>query len=360
MPIRFTWENLARAAALGLLAYAASAALLRARAGCLVRANTLDAARAAAAADPANADLHLWLAEHLDHAGADPTPALDTAIALRPLDSAARIRRGLFLESAGNSTDAETSLLQAAQIDRTWTPRWTLANFYFRRNDEQRFWHWVEQALPMAHGDPQPLWRLCWQFPGSDSRTAALLDRRPDLRASWLDFLERQPEPRALDAAATVRLPADSPRNRDRLLRWSTRLIEGGRPGAARDLWNSLAAAGAVAANDNTFEKAPAGNGFGWRVNVPFTHLRPGIQLRFDGKQDEQMEAAWRYVDGAATGAVTPDWDAPPDSGFSWHAEPTATPGVSRLSLRYARPLGSPRFAGALRIRRVTLEPPGR
>src|ERR1022692_2043017 len=57
---------------------------------------------------------------------------LDRAVSLNPRYTAAWIARGLEAEAAGDRKKAEASLKRAADIDRTYLPRWTLANFYLR------------------------------------------------------------------------------------------------------------------------------------------------------------------------------------------------------------------------------------
>src|SRR5262249_8208626 len=68
---------------------------------------------------------------------------LARALALNPRYTAAWIARGLAEETAGDRRGAEASLLRASQVDRTYLPRWTLANFYLRSGDLAQFWVWA-------------------------------------------------------------------------------------------------------------------------------------------------------------------------------------------------------------------------
>src|SRR5262245_55664891 len=70
------------------------------------------------------------------------TNLLERAVALNPWDTTARIRLGLRREAAGDLDRAEQDLLEAARHDRLYLPRWTLANYYFRRGNTARFWQW--------------------------------------------------------------------------------------------------------------------------------------------------------------------------------------------------------------------------
>src|SRR5579871_4955673 len=86
----------------------------------------------------------LFRALQLDYEGQDSTALLEKAAALNPLSSAPRIRLGLAAETRGDLPAAEKWLLEAARVDQQFEPRWTLANFYFRRGDSRRddFWQW--------------------------------------------------------------------------------------------------------------------------------------------------------------------------------------------------------------------------
>ena len=45
------------------------------------------------------------------------------------------------------------ALHEAARVDRTFDPRWTLANYYFRRQNWDEFWKWMRAAAEMSYGD---------------------------------------------------------------------------------------------------------------------------------------------------------------------------------------------------------------
>src|ERR1700724_3436649 len=98
----------------------------------LFRANTSASVARATALDPENASYHAWLAEIQEHDGRDPPTELETAARLNPSDSAVRIRLRLRAESQRDFARAEKYLLEAAQIDKLFAPRWTLANYYIR------------------------------------------------------------------------------------------------------------------------------------------------------------------------------------------------------------------------------------
>jgi hypothetical protein len=98
---------------------------------------------------------------------------IDRALTVNPRYTAAWIARGLREETAGERPKAEATLLHAAEVDHTYLPRWTLANFYLRQGDTAKFWMWTRRAAEMAY-DPAALFQLCWQASG-DPRE--ILDR---------------------------------------------------------------------------------------------------------------------------------------------------------------------------------------
>src|ERR1035437_7950766 len=56
------------------------------------------------------------------------------SVALNPADAHSWIELGLRTEASGGFPAAEQYMLRAAEADRTYLPRWTLMNYYFRRN----------------------------------------------------------------------------------------------------------------------------------------------------------------------------------------------------------------------------------
>src|SRR5262245_6924000 len=86
---------------------------------------------------------------------------LRTAVEQNPRFSGGWIRLGLESERAEKMEQAEEELLRAARIDRRFLPAWTLANFYFRRDNRSEFWKWAHRAAALTYDDYRPLLRLC-------------------------------------------------------------------------------------------------------------------------------------------------------------------------------------------------------
>src|SRR5262249_6473177 len=67
------------------------------------------------------------------------------------------LRAGIEAESIGNYPEAERCLLQAVALDKTFEPKWTLCNFYFRHGSEERFWQSARETARIAQQDLTPL-----------------------------------------------------------------------------------------------------------------------------------------------------------------------------------------------------------
>ena len=114
---------------------------------------------------------------------------LRAAVSLNPRLSSAWIRLGLDAEADGNLPQAEADLLQAARVDHLYLPAWTLANFYFRHGDADRFWAWASRAAALTYDDYRPLLRLADALEPSPLRVATQLGGGAPLLRAYLDLL---------------------------------------------------------------------------------------------------------------------------------------------------------------------------
>src|SRR5437763_66740 len=64
----------------------------------------------------------------MEYEGLDSRAVLERAASLAPLSAGPRIQLGLNAEIRGDRVTAERWLLEAARVDRTFEPRWALAN----------------------------------------------------------------------------------------------------------------------------------------------------------------------------------------------------------------------------------------
>ena len=372
-----------------------------------MRKETVAATEAAILLMPGQAEYYARLAWLL--ADDDPPKAKDAlrrAVALNPWDARSWIELGLRAEVEGDDTTAIKYLLRAADVDKEFLPRWTLANYYFRRGDEAAFWSWARQAGPMVYGDPLPVFRLCGRVEEDGKLIDRLGIRNPNVRAAYLAYLLDQ---NRVDLIAPVlhRL-LDEKREGDVPLLSSAcdRLLEASRVDQAAETWNRLAQAGMVpfrtpagdggqlVANGN-FAAPPASWGFDWRlpvtegISVSREEDPLGLRVTLSGREPEDCEAlvqlvplrgkmhyeltfqyrthgvasgsglGWRIADasgGAVLGegpSLSSEADTEGRLAFSTPAECR----LVRLSLRYRRAPGTTRMDGFLVLRNVALKP---
>jgi tetratricopeptide (TPR) repeat protein len=138
------------------------------------------------------------------------------AHAANPRDTAISLQLGLELESSGDLGQAEQILLEAARFDHQYQPAWTLANYYFRRNQTDQFWQWARRAAELSYDDGRPLLRLATSLDDDPSVVVDRLGRRPVLLRTYLDILIGQNRKDAAKQVASMLAefhdPADQPR----------------------------------------------------------------------------------------------------------------------------------------------------
>jgi len=248
-----------------------------------------------------------------DQDPASALAALRRAVALNPNDGRAWIELGLRLESTGDLPLAEQSLLRAAEADKTYLPRWTLLNYYSRRNDVNRFWFWAKAAVPMIYGDPLPLFHMCARI-GEDG---ALIDRleirKPEVQAAYLFYL--LDTGRADLAGPSSRLLVAENREVDVpvLLESCDRSIEAGRIDDAVAIWQGLCQSrrlpfrapqgeGRPILTNGDFAVSPSGHGFDWRLpaleGIAATREDDpgGLRLTFSGAEAEKAESLIQFI----------------------------------------------------------------
>jgi hypothetical protein len=354
---------------------------------------------------PDSAEYHFRLWQAQREGSGNSSLELDRALALNPRYSAAWIARGLENEAAGDRKKGEASLLQAAEIDRLYLPRWTLANFYLRGGDLPRFWRWARLAAGMA-SDPAALFQLCWR--ASDNAREILQQVIPDtpaVREAYLDFLVRTNRLEAAGPLAVELSQRAGASQLDLLLRYCDALLAAGQTSPALQVWNALAArriipygpldprTGASLTNGD-LAAAPMLRGFDWRPAsvegsaLSFDSGSREMSLSLSGKQPESCDfveqylpvlpnvkyhfryryrtqdlaaetgLVWSFVGGRtvaelAAGAVRAS------SGWNEQTLEFSTGSGSdllRVLLRYRRPPGSMRAEGSVVFTRFTLE----
>jgi tetratricopeptide (TPR) repeat protein len=231
------------------------------------------------------------------------------ALSLNPRDASLRIELGLQDEVAGRLASAEQKLLEAAKVDNTFTPRWSLANFYFRRKDEDRFLIWAKRSAEMAHGDLSPLFKLSLRMTGNPS---TVLNRvvlaRPAIISPYLQFT--LDENRLSDSvpAALALLRTSRAKDADRLAAFCDRLLSEYPKdrrwlGPAVEIWNSMLPLRRIdraSLINGDFSYPPGLHGFDWRINslpaVQSSFGPSGSSVNFSGKQPEVCDILHQLI----------------------------------------------------------------
>jgi tetratricopeptide (TPR) repeat protein len=366
-----------------------------ARADYLFRKNTVDSLRAAIRLEPDAWKYYMRLAL-LDDAHAQQL--LETAIKADPYNAQADIELGLRIEAAGDYPRAEKLLLDAFAVDRTFLPRWSLANFYFRRNNLPLFWTWARSAAEMPSDSTGPLFELCWHV-SSDPKEieAKVLNNNPELIRQYLGFLLAKDQlPAATEVAERLTQVGDHDTDDPQIFSVIDRLIAAKDGDAAKALWNALIekhwiVADTGAPNNANFAREPLPVRFDWALSSSVgLHSWPGpsgLQTEFSGEQPESCTIAeqsivlppgnYEMVSSYRTEAIAPQtglrWQivsADPervlaespnlssealsyaDAAFS--VSPASSP--IRLRLQYERTIGTPRISGTLVIPSVQIQ----
>jgi tetratricopeptide (TPR) repeat protein len=369
----------------------------------LARRNQPESTRLAMRLMPVNGAYAAQLADEIY--AVDPEAArslLQRAVKLNRYDASSWIQLGLLREAANDLSGAEEALGQAAKVDSTFLPGWSLANFYFRHENVARFWFWAQRAAQMAPDDATPLFRLAWYTsPNAEEIEGRLQLKKPEIEGQFVDFLQTQGDPQAVTVAAAHLLAAGSPQSTETLLGAADWLMEQKRPDLALAVWNGLAAHhqipyGQVAAGlvtNGGFGKSPISRGFDWRLATvegvsSFLNAKPNaLGFEFSGEEPDSFQIMDQAVP-VRTGkdyALVVDYATngiPPGSGLAWSvrdlrsdnelgrtaslsaehggravtcfAAPDGTAFVA-LSLRYQRQPGTVRVEGKLTLQGVRL-----
>ena len=409
-PISLLKACLQRAVALAFAALLASAvyrSVTLAIADSLARQPSADRVAAALRLAPENANYWQRFADLADEEGHPVPDAYQRAATLNPYDASSWIRAGLHAEAVRDFSLAERNLLQAAHVSRLYEPRWTLANFYFRRGDAPHFWPWAKSALTWAYDDRRPLFDLCWNMSSDPAvllRTA--IPDTPEVRADYLAYLLDRDR---LDAAQTVAAgvaETAGPDHRELLLRHVNRMLETHRWDSALDVWNALCrrhvlpyealdpSAGRSLTNPD-FRWNLLTTGFDWQLaSVPgVTSLQipapPALRFSLSGKQPEQCDMLQQWLPVLPHDRYRLAFDyrtstIAPNTGLQWtlwngvtgSAIPSSSPQLSstewltaavdftappdapilRLVLAYKRAPGTVRINGEVWLRNLRLE----
>jgi hypothetical protein len=300
-----------------LVAVAYSAILFTA--SCLARQQTPASLSSAARLVPFNADYLISLAELKP---AESEKLLREAVKQNPFIGDVWIR--LALQSEIQSRDAaaaERDYLRAARVDHTYVPKWTLANFYLRQHDENKFFAAAKSALEITPYDSGPLFSEAYALNASDEQVMRMIPQRPEVAFGYLQFVLVSSRVDALEPAALKAAAFRPPGALDEgghFSNWSTllgaagdRLISLNRFDAALRVsnrmhetgWTQLPAASVSAPLTNSSFRFPiSGHGFDWTLypvpGVTADQMPESQKLRFtlSGTQPEQCRLLQQFV----------------------------------------------------------------
>ncbi|MGD0578737.1 MAG: hypothetical protein ABSC08_07400 [Bryobacteraceae bacterium] len=389
----------------GLMAVSAMWAVRFAQADAWSGQGTIEGLRQASRIVPDGAEYRLRLALSIgDEVSAESLALLRQAAALSPADARIWIELGLRYESLQNHSEAEKCLLHAAEVDRQYVPRWTLANYYLRQDNMANFWHWARSSAEVIPGDPVPLFRLC----GRVTEDGNLMDRfalhSAELRSAYLAYLLEAGKLELGARVANGLVSEGSATAAPVLMDYCDRLLAGSRVEEALSVWNGLSQHGlipfagldparAVVLTNGDFSKEPTSRGFDWRtpavegVSLLREHASGGLRVTFSGLQPESCSPLAQTVPVAGGGRYALDVSyrtsgIQNDAGLSWQVEPrlpaqtpqelpiaasenktwghfqfVVPPGCRgvQLALAYRRTLGTMRIEGYIVLNEVRL-----
>ena len=369
-------------AALFVLAIAAVYSIRLALADAAFRRRTPRAVAQALEILPDRASYLLFRAQQMDYDGEHSTALLERAARVNPLSSAPRIRLGLAAETRGDLSGAEKWLLDAARVDRQFEPRWTLANFYFRRERRSEFWKWMRAALEVSYGDRRLAFDLCWRMSQNPEEVLAqAIPDRHEVLAAYLYYVMDQRHEAVSPAAlklARLHDHSDVPE----LETACDLLIDGGKFTEARELWRQMGHAQTGLIYNGDFATEPSGHGFDWRPSpadgVAHVPVQGSYRIQVSGKQPESSELLRQFValqpgkmyslrwEARTQGFGSPsgiDWTAGAtlstlEPAQDWHAgimDFKAESELLPITLTYRRPTGQARAEGSVEIRAVSL-----
>lgn len=278
----------------------------------LFRRDTEGAVKRAVELAPWNAEYHARLAAILEGSGeGGAEEELRKAVAADPRLASGWVELGLRAETAGDTAGAEALLLRAARADRTYSTEWTLANFYFRHEERDKFWNAARRALIIGDVrayDPAPLFRLCWRLSRDpDTILARAIPDEGPVVARYLQFLVRENLAPAAEPVTERVVAMSGEDDLSAVFEYCDRLIAAGDAERAIHAWNALCwrtlhgyrplrPEAGVSLTNADFSAQPVEHGFDWRLpaNDGVTVDRGGMPARLwitlDGNEPENCD----------------------------------------------------------------------
>lgn len=371
-----------------------------------------------AASVPAAVDLVPYNASYLARLAAwqsgKKEALLQRAVRLNPFDFASYIQLGLAAEmQAHDLAAAERYYLEAAHVNHMFLPKWTLANFYFRREQPDKFFRWAKAALQVSPYQADPVFTQMWLISQDPQRIAAAVPDKVPVLLQYTLFLTRTGQfasiPPVVERLVALtgarnpsdRNPADLGRD-DQILPEEDRILAAGQLQPALEIWRTMAAAHwighsvptpAAPLTNGDFASPLLHHGFDWvsstNEGVTTEQLtgEKNLRITLSGDEPEHCVLLQQYVPLDRERSYRLQWQAAAQgieepSGISWQVHPVGagtlagsaaeevlkgssgiwdfqsspTTDISLLTLEYSRPLGKLRANGSLTLRSVSLQ----
>ncbi len=338
---------------------------------------------------------------------AEKIALLHRAIKLNPFDFESLIQLGFASEFQSHDLKtAERYYLRAADVNKMFLPRWTLTNFYFRRDRIAEFFYWAKQALAITPYSPEPIFVQMWLISQDAGKIASAVPDRPRALLPYAWFLSNNHQEDAIPPIVQRLVQAVGKGDphawgRDDLLAAiEDRLVAEGKRNPALTVWADLVKARWLAESipssihpvtNSNFKSIFYRHGFDWTtpdvdgVRVEQSPVEGEVRLTFSGNEPERCTVLRQYLPLQAGRNYLFEWQAESElldtpSGLTWHIKPVAsaegsdlTSGdlaasqshnwqlrsplhaeLDLLTLDYARPLGHLRAKGAVVLKSVS------
>ncbi|HZU26291.1 MAG TPA: hypothetical protein VFA04_12265, partial [Bryobacteraceae bacterium] len=309
----------------------------------LSRGSTLYARETAVDLFPGSVSYILSLVDLRRQNDLDIRRQLRMATQADPVDARLFIELGLECERAGDYDSALRYLLESSRLSQEFLPRWTLANYYFRRNDLTQFRFWMHSALEVGAPNLTAAFRLLWNSGLTTAEISTVIPHTRDAVVGWLRWCVDQGRLDAAREAAAESLRQWPGESAGVLIRYCALLARGSASARAQaaDLWNALVArgllhqrpvypAGAPTVEDPDFSTGPGDLAFGWHMipveGVVSDHYGRGIHFRLDGNEPEKCDLLTQLLSlrPGSKNVLRCRYDSTgllPGSGLYWHIE---------------------------------------
>lgn len=239
--------------------------------------------------EPDNTRYRLLHVSLVSNTGAPPESIeaeLKEVLRRNPRSSEALMQLGTLAEAKGQTQEAETLLLRAASFDRTYTPLWTLINFYFRTSQTEKLWPRIGFALDLTanpnldYFDPTNLYELCWQTGADRKQWQKLVLERPHAIPAYFLYLTTHQHLEAATEIYPYLLPlanASVPSHAYMFAQYCNLLASAYRGTDAVEVWNQMVAKRLTISDELHPEKADS------IENPSFAHPFGDVPFRWFG-----------------------------------------------------------------------------